>query len=128
MPDADQQTAVAERALGAARQLIAAQKYWDAIQLLEQALPRTEPDSRLRHALQVQLASAYMANPKWMKRAEEMLQEVVTGNPTFTEAYFALGRLYKEKGLKVRAERMFRRVLEIDPKNAVAAAELPGAG
>lgn len=128
MPDADQQTAQGERALTEGRQLIAAAKYWDAIQVLEHALPRTEPGSRLRHALQVLLATAYMANPKWSKRAEEMLQQVTTESPNFTDALLALGRLYKERGLKVRAERMFRRVLEIDPKNAVAAGELVGAG
>jgi hypothetical protein len=124
VPDPEVQVAEAERALVAGRQLVAGSKYWEAIQVLEQALPRSEPRSRLRHAVQVQLATAYMANPKWLKRAEEMLQQVVTESPSFTEAYFALGRLYKQKGLKVRAERMFRKVLELDPKSASAASEL----
>jgi hypothetical protein len=123
-PELEDLTARAEGALATARQLIAEAKYWDAIQVVEHAIPQTQAGSRLRHALQAQLATAYMANPKWVKRAEEMLQQVVTENPSFTEAILILGRIYKERGLKVRAERMFRRVLEIDPKNATAAREL----
>jgi tetratricopeptide (TPR) repeat protein len=125
-PEAESETAEAERALSAGRQLIASAKYWDAIQRIEQALPRTEPGSRLRHAMQVQLAIAFMANPKWTKRAEELLQQIVTESPSNVDAHLTLGRLYKARGLKVRAERMFRKVLEIDPKNAAAPSELAG--
>jgi DnaJ-domain-containing protein 1 len=101
-----------------AQKLIAEEKYWDAIQLLEAAVPRLEPMGS-RHA-RVILARAYMKNPKWRHRAEEMLGEVVREAPDATEPYLALGELYRGAQLRARAAAMYRKVLHLSPRNEEA--------
>ena len=45
-------------------------------------------------------------------------------SPDDVEAYFMLGNVYKRRGLRSRADAMFRRVLDLAPRHAGAAAAL----
>jgi tetratricopeptide (TPR) repeat protein len=105
-----------------AEKLFKEEKYWDAIQLLEPAIPRLEGHARRR--AQVLLARAYMKNPNWGRRAEELLQRVVQENPDFADAYVALGNLYRASQLKSRAQAMYRKAVQAQPGHPEALAEL----
>jgi len=105
-----------------AERLFKEEKFWDAIQLLEPAIPRLERNSRVR--AQVLLARAYMKNPNWGRRAEELLQRVVQENPDHADAYVALGNLYRASQLKSRAQAMYRKAVQAQPGHAEALAEL----
>jgi tetratricopeptide (TPR) repeat protein len=114
--------AMVEDAVRRAERLQKEEKYWDAIQLIEGVLSAAE--GRLKSKAKLVLARAYAKNPKWTKRAEELLQTVLHEDPKYGEPYYALGLIYKEKGLKSRATSMFRKVLELKPEHEEAAAEL----
>ena len=117
-----------EETLYKAQLLLAQERYWDAIQVLEATVPRMEP-RRHQHRGRILLARAYAKNPNWVRRAEETLQNVVREDPVNVEAHYALGLLYKDTGLAARAQAMFRRVVELRPDHREAAAELgPGEG
>jgi tetratricopeptide (TPR) repeat protein len=112
-----------EQTLHQARELLGRARYWDAIQMLETAVPHLQPQ-RHQHRGRILLAQAYAHNPKWVHRAVETLQAVVGEDPANVEAYYELGRLYKEGGLTARSQAAFRRVLELRPGHKKAAAEL----
>ena len=112
-----------EETLASAQLLITQARYWDAIQLLESAIPRMEP-TRLQSRGRILLARAYAKNPNWLRRAEEMLHAVVRDDPTNADAHYELGLLYKAGGLAARAQGMFRRAVELRPEHREAAAEL----
>ena len=65
-----------EETLLKAQLLLAQARYWDAIQVLETAIPQMEPG---RHQIRgrILLARAYAKNPNWVRRAEETLHDVV---------------------------------------------------
>jgi hypothetical protein len=115
-----------DETLANARYLISHGRYWDAIQVLEAAVPRMQPQ-RAQTRARILLARAYAKNPNWMRRAEETLQNVVREDPTSAEAHYELGLLYKAGGLAARAQAMFRRAVELRPEMREAQAELgPG--
>ena len=110
-------------AINRAERLVAEGKVWDAIQLLQVAIPRMYGRKQKEKA-RVLLAKAYIKNPNWVKRGEEMLQSVLRDDPQNAEAFYALGMLYKESGMNSRAVTMFRRALELNPQHRGAQAEL----
>jgi curved DNA-binding protein CbpA len=112
-----------EEILFKARRLLAQARYWDAIQVLESALPRMEPRSQ-QHRGRLLLARAYSKNPNWLRRAEEMLQELMREDPTSADVHYELGLVYKTGGFAARAQGMFRRTLELRPGHKEASAEL----
>jgi curved DNA-binding protein CbpA len=112
-----------EEILFKARRLLAQARYWDAIQMLETALPAMEPRSQ-QHRGRLLLARAYSKNPNWLRRAEEVLQEMMREDPTNADAYYELGLVYKTGGFVARAHGMFRRALELRPGHKQASAEL----
>jgi DnaJ-domain-containing protein 1 len=114
---------LADDAIRNAEQLMEESRYWDAIQILEAVIPRIQ-SSRLKHEAQVRLARAYTKNPKWVRRGEELLQAVVREDPSWVDAYYVLGTIYRGNGLKSRAVAMFRKVLELRPGHRPAAAEI----
>jgi len=117
-----------EETLHQAQILLTQARYWDAIQVLEAAVPQMEP-RRHQHRGRILLARAYAKNPNWVRRAEETLQKVVREDPVNVDAHYELGLLYKAGGLAARAQAMFRRVVELRPDHREAAAELgPGDG
>jgi tetratricopeptide (TPR) repeat protein len=118
--------AVAAQSVRRAEKYMAEEKYWDAIQLLEAAVPVLEGKPKQRARLG--LARAYTKNPNWVHQAEQTLHEVVRDDPKNVEAYLALGQLYKAGGLRGRSVSMFRKALELKPDNEEAQAELSATG
>jgi curved DNA-binding protein CbpA len=114
-----------EKTLQQAQQLLGRAKYWDAIQMLEDAVPHIR-QQRHQHRGRILLAQAYAQNPKWVHRAVETLQAVVSEDPANADAHYELGRLYKAGGLTARAHAMFRKVLKLRPGHKKAAAQLEG--
>ena len=121
-PDRPTDAALAQESSRQAEKLFKDEKYWDAIQLLEPAIPRLERHSKMK--AQVVLARAYMKNPNWGRRAEELLQRVVQENPDHADAYVALGNLYRASQLKSRAQAMYRKAVQAQPGHPEALAEL----
>jgi tetratricopeptide (TPR) repeat protein len=117
-PDPEAEAAQAEYDLRRAAILYEKEQYWDAIQLLEPAVEKLAP--RLRSRGRVLLARCDLKNPKWVKRAEEILLQVTREDPKAVDAWSLLGGLYAEKGMQARAQSMYRRVLEISPEHEEA--------
>jgi tetratricopeptide (TPR) repeat protein len=113
---------LAEESVRRAERYLIEEKFWDAIQLLEPAIPAATGKWKSRARLG--LARAYLKNPLWLKRAEEQLQSIVREDVHNPEAYFLLGTLYKQGGLRSRAVSMFRKALEAKPDHEQAASEL----
>ena len=120
--DPRQEARLAEEAIRKAARSVAAEKYWEAIQLLEPAIGRVE--GKVRQNGRVLLAKAYMKNPNWVKQGEELLLAVLQDDPKHMEAYLLLGNLYKTGGLRSRAVSMFRKVLDLNPEHQEASAQL----
>ena len=120
--DPRQEARLAEEAIRKAARSVAAERYWEAIQLLEPAIGRVE--GKVRQHGRVLLAKAYMKNPNWVKQGEELLLAVLQDDPKHMEAYLLLGNLYKTGGLRSRAVSMFRKVLDLDPEHQEASAQL----
>lgn len=121
-PDPARDAQLAEQSFRKAEKHFEKEQYWDAIQLLEPALPHAQGKSKTR--VRVLLAKCYLKNPKWVKRAEEQLQNAVREEPGSADAHFLLGTIYKSGGLKSRALHAFQKVLELKPDHEKAAAEL----
>ena len=122
-PGTEGEEAAGDAKLRKAEQLLEESRFWDAIQILESAVPRLQPESR-QHRGHLLLARAYARNPKWVRRAEKTLQRVVREDPTNAEAHYELGVLYKSGGLSARAQAMFRKAVELRPDYREAAAEI----
>jgi hypothetical protein len=118
---------VADDAIRKAATMMASSDPFGAIRLLEATIPRIYVKELKREA-RVLLARGYIRNPKWARRGEEILQGVIREDASAVDAYLALGALYKEKGLRARAVTMFRKVLELRPDHALAAAEVRSLG
>jgi tetratricopeptide (TPR) repeat protein len=99
-----------------------AEKYWDAIQLLEGIVHQCEgkPQGKVR----VLLAQCYMKNPNWLRRAEEQLQLVIAKEPKNVEAHYILATIYKAGGLKSRTLTYLRKVLDLNPEHDAAQHDL----
>jgi tetratricopeptide (TPR) repeat protein len=91
---------------------------YDAIQLLEPTLVVLEGKQRLR--ARVLLARGYIKNPKWQKRAEEMLLEASREHPKSPEPWALLGSIYAARGLKARALSNYKKALELNPDHEEA--------
>lgn len=118
-----------EHALREARRLFDEQKHWDAIQVLEPALALAQSPVQ-RQLGRLLLAKAVLKNPRWTRRAEELLRELVDEAPDNWEAHYLLGCIYRDGGLKTRAARLFRQALAGNPghaeaREALRALELP---
>lgn len=116
-----------EERIHRAERLLSEGNYFDAIQLLEGSIPLIQGKKQKPRA-QVLLARAYIKNPNWLRRGEELLQKVVHDDPQNADAYFLLGTIYKASGRQSRAVGMFRKVQELKPGHKGAAAELSAGG
>jgi tetratricopeptide (TPR) repeat protein len=115
-----------EDTLMLAQRLLRSERYWDAIRVLESALPRLQPQQNQSRG-RILLARAYAHNPNWVRRAEETLQNLLREDPANADAHYELGRLYKGVGQAARAQALFKRAVELRPDHRRAAAELGGA-
>ena len=108
--------------LGKAAQHFKKEEYWDAIQTIEPIIPMTE--AKVKSKARTLLARAYAKNPKWVKRAEEELRNLLLEDPKNADGYFELAKIYKEKKLASRSRSMFKKVLEIAPDHPEALQEV----
>jgi tetratricopeptide (TPR) repeat protein len=99
-----------------------AERPWEALGILERLIPRSTGTIRSRARLL--RARALLKSPGSLRTAELELREIVEENPTYANAWLALGSFYKERGLAARAASMFRKVLEVQPGNRRATTEL----
>jgi curved DNA-binding protein CbpA len=91
---------------------------YDAIQLLEPTLTVLEGKLKLR--AQVLLARGYSKNPKWAKRAEELLLASSREFPQSPDPLALLGSIYAARGLKARALASYKKALELKPEHEEA--------
>jgi tetratricopeptide (TPR) repeat protein len=112
----------AEDNLRRAEALLGEGKFFDVIQMLESQVDALPDRSRTRGRLV--LAQAFIHNPKWLHRSEEVLKAAIKEEPQSAEAYYLLGTVYKTGGLMNRAASMFRKALEARPNHKQAAEEL----
>ena len=111
--DPAQERRQAEEAIRKAARAVAAEKYWEAIQLLEPAIGRV--DGKVKQNGRILLARAYLKNPNWVKQAEELLITVAHEDPKNVDALLLLGHIYKTGGLRSRAVSTYRKVLDLKP-------------
>jgi hypothetical protein len=110
----------AETEIDRAAESVARERAWEAIRLLESALPHAEGRARSRGRLL--LASIYSRSVYWAKQAEDLIRAAQRDDPTYAEAHVALARLYKARGLTVRAVSALKRALELAPSHEGARA------
>jgi tetratricopeptide (TPR) repeat protein len=133
-PDSEEQARLGEEAVRRAAKLLDQAKAleqekpdqpehqrltYDAIQLLEPVHQTLQGKARLR--AQLLLARGWGKNPKWAKRAEELLLVASRENPQSPEPWAMLGAIYAGKGLRTRATTMYRKALELKPDHEEAA-------
>jgi tetratricopeptide (TPR) repeat protein len=122
-PDPEAIARQAEEDIRKAEKHIEKEKYWDAIQLLDTAIPLAKNPKLIARG-HIAMAKAKLKNPKWVKEAENTLKELLRLDPKHVEAHFMLGSIYKAGGLKARSESMFRKVLELQPDHEGATSEM----
>ncbi|HEY6554577.1 MAG TPA: DUF4388 domain-containing protein [Vicinamibacteria bacterium] len=113
---------VAEETLAKAQREMAEERPAEAARVLESVVDLVEGD--LRRRVRRLLAEALLADPRSEKRGESQLHILAAESPDDVEAYFMLGHVYKRRGLRSRADAMFRRVLEMSPGHEGAVAAL----
>jgi tetratricopeptide (TPR) repeat protein len=111
---------LAQESLRRASQGIARERYWEAIPLLETAIPRLE--GKEKQKARILLARCYARHTNWVKQGEELLLSVIRQDPLCIEAHFYLGLIFYDQGLRSRALAAFKRVLELQPENEHAQA------
>ncbi len=94
--------------------------YHRAVENLREAV-RLAPKNIHYHKL---LGQALAKNPKWRKHAEGHFHLVLKAVPYDTECYLELAYIYEEKGLPMRAKKMYEQVLELDPDHPIATGKL----
>jgi len=109
--DPKQEADEAAEGIRRGRESLAQERHWEAIRLLESAIPRAQ--GAIRQEARVLLARAYARNPGWVKQGEELLIAVLREEPDNVDAWLQLGRIYKGLGLRNRAFSALRRVLEL---------------
>jgi tetratricopeptide (TPR) repeat protein len=96
------------------------EKYQEALISIEEALRL----KRNKGSYVLLLAKIEMKTPAFKRKAEEDFLKAIDLEPWNVEAYISLGNFYKEVGLPVKAAKVFRKVLEMEPDNKVARQEL----
>jgi DnaJ-domain-containing protein 1 len=101
---------------------VARERYWEAIRLLESAIPRAEGEVKQRG--RILLARAYARTTGWVKQGEELLLTVLREEPDNAEALVQLARIFRAQGLRSRALTTLRRVLALHPDHEEARARI----
>jgi curved DNA-binding protein CbpA len=97
-------------------------EYHAAIHLLREAV-KIDPAKAPYH---FHLGHALIRNPRTRREADEHLTKSAELDPYNSQIRVKLGMLYKEMGLKKRAEQFFKDALSLDPDNRAAKRELEG--
>jgi tetratricopeptide (TPR) repeat protein len=113
---------VAEETLAKAQREMAEGRPEEAAHVLDAVVDMVEGD--LRRRVRRLLAEALLADPRSEKRGESQLHILVAETPDDVEAYFMLGNVYRRRGLRSRADVMFRRVLDLVPGHEGATAAI----
>jgi curved DNA-binding protein CbpA len=88
-----------------------ASDFWNAIQLCHQAVDHTPERAEIYHLLGLALSK----NPKWRQDAEKNLRIATNLDPWKADYFLALGSLYQEAGLHLRARKAFEQAKSVDP-------------
>ncbi|MFP4082527.1 MAG: DnaJ domain-containing protein [Candidatus Aminicenantes bacterium] len=94
--------------------------YEDALVVLGEAV-RMMGDKGRYHLL---LALTESKIPSLHKKAEQDFLKAIKLEPWNSEAYVGLGLLYKREGLSVKASKLFKKALSLDPDHEVARSEI----
>jgi tetratricopeptide (TPR) repeat protein len=120
----EQNIKLAEKYFQKAREYFREGDYYNCIQFSRLAI-KFNGESAAAYQL---MADALARNPdkRWQRQAEEAYVKATELDPFNAEFFVALGVFYRERGMDVRARKMFEKALEILPSHAVAAKELKG--
>ncbi len=99
-------------------------KYEDALILLGEAVRIM----RNKGSCFLLLALTESKIPSLHKKAEKDFLRAINLEPWNSEAYVGLGLLYKQEGLIVKASKLFKKALTLDPEHEIALKELESTG
>jgi len=85
--------------------------FWNAIQLCHRAIDQAPERAEIYHLLGLALSK----NPKWRQDAEKNLRIATNLDPWKADYFLALGSLYQEVGLHLRARKAFEQAKVVDP-------------
>ncbi len=85
--------------------------YWTAIQFCQQAIEIVSDKAEYYYLL----GMAQSRNPKWRLDAERNLKIATNLDPWKSHYLVALGKLYENAGMAMRAQRMFDQAKAVDP-------------
>ena len=94
-----------------AQQAYDASDFWNAIQLCNQAIDHAPERAEIYHLLGLALSK----NPMWRQDAEKNLRIATNLDPWKADYFLALGSLYQEVGLHLRARKAFEQAKAVDP-------------
>jgi hypothetical protein len=109
-PAAD--AAAAKSLFQKARQAFDSSDFWSAIQLCQKAADLAPDRAEIYHLLGLALSR----NPMWRQDAEKNLRIATNLDPWKAEYFVALGTLYQEVGLHLRARKAFEQAKVVDPQ------------
>lgn len=119
-PSAENIAKVAEDYYQRAQKSYSARNFFEAVQFLRSATQISPTVPKYWR----QLGIALSKNDQWRKEAEDSFQRAVDLEPENPENHLYLAFLYRNSDLKLRARRCFTKVLELDPRNEVAKAQI----
>jgi hypothetical protein len=94
-----------------AQQAYDSSDFWNAIQLCQKAADLAPDRAEVYHLLGLALSR----NPMWRQDAEKNLRIATNLDPWKADYFLALGNLYEEVGLHLRARKAFEQAKVIDP-------------
>ncbi|MGH9320256.1 MAG: DnaJ domain-containing protein, partial [Vicinamibacteria bacterium] len=94
-----------------AQQAYESADYWNAIRLCQEAVDMAPERAEVYHLLGLALSK----NPKWRQDAEKNLRIATNLDPWKADYFVALGSLYLDVGLHLRARKAFEQARVVDP-------------
>jgi Flp pilus assembly protein TadD len=98
--------------------------FFNAIQYGKLAISHNPSDAR--YYFMVAACQARNPEARWQRLAEENYTKATELDPWNAEYWISLGRLYKRRGLKLRARKQFEEALKLVPNNTEILQELHG--
>ena len=122
----DEHDRVAEGHYAKARKYMREGDYYNGIQYAKLAISYRPEDARFYFVLGE--CQSKNPDPRWQRMAEQSYLKAAELDPWNVEYPLSLGRLYKRRGLALRARKQFQRVLELAPSHEAAMQELRSLG